>query len=99
MENTNLCKELEDVREQISKIVDEAIKRLYEARDRLAKIIAINAGLVESETDKYGALVTYLDLMSLIQALTTGDITISVDIDRVLENLGCKAKGGWERNG
>jgi hypothetical protein len=93
MEKVNLCKELEEVREQISKAIDEAVKRLYEARDRLAKVIVVNARLIEIETDKYGALATYLDLMSLIQALTSGDITISVDIDRVLENLGCKAKG------
>jgi hypothetical protein len=90
MENTKLCKEFEEVREQIHKVIDEAIKRLYEARDRLAKVIVVNARLIESETDKYGALVTYLDLMNLIQTLTSGEITISVDIDRVLENLGCK---------
>jgi hypothetical protein len=93
MENINLCKEFEEVREQISRVVDEAIKRLYEARERLAKVIVVNARLIESETDKYGALVTYLDLLSLIQALTSGEIAISVDIDRVLENLGCKSKG------
>ena len=92
MENINLCKEFEEVREQISRVVDEAIKRLYEARDRLAKVIVVNAGLIESGTDKYGALVTYMDLMSLIQALSSGEITISVDIGRVLDNLGCKAK-------
>jgi hypothetical protein len=93
MTNMDLCKEFEEVRGQISRVVDEAIKRLYEARDRLAKVIVVNAGLIESETDKYGALVTYMDLLSLIQALTSGEITISVDIDRVLENLGCKSKG------
>jgi hypothetical protein len=93
MEKVNLCKELEEVRDQISKTIDEAVKRLYEARDRLAKVIVVNARLIEIETDKYGALATYLDLMSLIHALTSGDITISVDIDRVLENFGCKAKG------
>jgi hypothetical protein len=90
MENINLCKEFEEVRDQISRIVDGAIKRLYEARDRLAKIIAIDARLIEGETDKYGALVTYMDLMSMIQALTSYGTTISVDIDRVLNNLGCR---------
>ena len=93
MENINLCKEFEEVREQISRVVDEAIKRLYVVRDRLAKVIVVNAGLIESGTDKYGSLVTYLDLLSLIQALVSGEISISVDIDRVLDNLGCKAKG------
>jgi hypothetical protein len=86
----DLCKEFEEVREQIKKVIDEAIKRLYGARDRLAKVIVVNARLIESGTDKYGALVTYLDLLSLIQALTSGEITISIDIDRVLENLGCR---------
>ncbi|MCC6057045.1 MAG: hypothetical protein LM583_10260 [Desulfurococcaceae archaeon] len=90
MTNMDLCKEFEEVKQQIEKTTDEAIKKLYEARDRLAKVIVVNAGLIESGTDKYGALVTYLDFMSLIQALTSGEITISVDIDRVLDNLGCK---------
>jgi chorismate mutase len=93
MENVNLCKELEDVREQISKIVDDAIKRLYEARDRLAKVIAIDMGLIKGETDKYGALTTYLDLVNMITAVTIGVTTVNIDIDMVLENLGCKAKG------
>jgi chorismate mutase len=92
MENVNLCKELEEVREHISKTVDDAIKRLYEVRNRLAKVIAVDMGLIRGETDKYEALVAYMDLLSLIAALTSGEITISIDIDRVLENLGCKAK-------
>jgi hypothetical protein len=90
MTNVDLCKEFEEVKQQIEKIIDEAIKKLFEVRDRLAKIIVIDARLIEGEADKYGALVTYLDLMNLIQALTSGDTTISVDIDRVLDNLGCR---------
>jgi len=35
--STDMCKELEEVKQQISKTIDEAIKRLYDARDRLAK--------------------------------------------------------------
>jgi len=87
---TDLCKELEEAKQQISKTIDEAIKRLYESRDRLAKIVVVDMGLISGDTDRYGALVTYIDLLNLIQALTSGDIAINVDIDRVLENLGCK---------
>jgi hypothetical protein len=90
MSMKNVCSEFEEVMEQISKIIDDAVKRLYEARDRLAKIIAIDARLIEGETDKYGVLVTYLDLLNLIQALTSGEITITFDIYRVLDNLGCR---------
>jgi hypothetical protein len=90
MSMKNVCSELKEVREQISKIIDDAVKRLYDVRGRLAKIIAIDARLIEGETDKYGALATYLDLMSLIEALTSGEITISIDIDRVFDNLGCR---------
>ena len=88
--STDMCKELEEVKQQINKTIDEAIKRLYESRDRLAKIVVVDMGLISGDTDRYGALVTYIDLLNLIQALTSGDIAINVDIDRVLENLGCK---------
>jgi len=88
MTNMDLCKEFEEVKQQIEKIIDEAIKKLYEVRDKLAKIIVVDARLIEGEADKYGALVAYLDLLELIHVLTSGDITVSVDIDRVLKNLG-----------
>jgi len=90
MSVADLCKEFEEIKQQIEKIVDEAIKKLYEVRDRLVKIIVIDASLVKEEKDRYGALATYIDLMGLIDVLTKGDIVMSVDIDRVLDNLGCK---------
>jgi len=90
MSEMNLCKEFEEIKQQIEKIIDEVIKKLYEARDRLVKIIVIDTNLVKEEKDKYGVLATYVDLMGLIDILTKGDIVMSTDIDRVLENLGCR---------
>jgi hypothetical protein len=94
MSGEGLCKELEEIREQVSKILDDAVKRLYDVRDRLAKAIAIYTGILSGETDRYGALVLYIDLINIINTIAGGGASLDIDVNSVLEKLGCKGRGG-----